>query len=114
MLVKAQPTELILSVPLSPSQLQLSLWETRSAPSVPLAGEQLVPSFCCGSPGYQKKLFSEKKLVVYALIIAVCGGFSSEAVQGKEKQASASGGKPLGTNCKDKSRQTLVLLVRVG
>lgn len=113
MLVKAQPTELVFSVPLSPSQLQLSLRENRSAPSVPLAGEQLVPSFCCGSPRNQKKPFSERKVVVYALII-VCGGFSSEAVQGKEKQAPASGGKPLGTNCKDKSRQTLALLVRVG
>jgi len=40
-LVKAQPTELMFSS----SQLCLYLREIRSAPSVPLAGEQLVPSF---------------------------------------------------------------------
>lgn len=40
-LVKAQPSELIFS----PSQLWLCLRENRSAPSLPLAGEQLVPSF---------------------------------------------------------------------
>lgn len=102
MLVKAQPTELIFS----PLQLQLCLRETRSAPSVPLAGEQLVPSFFCCLFGNQKQQFSERKLVVYALIIAVCGGTSPKATKGKEKQAPASGSKPLGRCCKDESRQT--------
>lgn len=108
-LVKAQPTELVFS----PLQLWLCLRETRSAPSVPLAGEQLVPFFFCCLFGNQKEQFSERKLVVYALIIAVCRGLSSEVTQGKEKQAPASGSKPLGRYCKDKLRQTGTLLVRV-
>lgn len=109
-LVKAQPTELVFS----PSQLWLCLRETRSAPSVPLAGEQLVPSFFCCLFGNQKEQFSERKLIVYALIIAVCGGISPGAVQGEEKQVPASGSKPFGTFCKGKSRQTVALLVRAG
>lgn len=109
-LVKAQPTELVFSL----SQLQLCLRETRSAPSVPLAGEQLVPSLFYCLFGNQKERFSERKPVAYALIIGVCGGISSEAVQGKEKQALASGSKPLGRYCKDKSSPTVALLVRVG
>jgi len=64
--------------------------------------------------GNQKEWFSVRKLVVYALIIAVCGGISSEAIQGKRKKASISGCKPLGPKCKHKSRQTFALLVSVG
>lgn len=81
----------------SPSWLWLCLRETRSAPSVPLAGEQLAPSFFCCLFGNQKEQFLERKLIMYALIIAVCGGISPGAVQGEEKQAPASGSKPFGT-----------------
>lgn len=70
--------------------------------------------FFCGLFGNQKEQFSARKLVTYALIIAICGGIASEAIEGKEKQAPASGSKPLGRYCKDKSRQTVALLVRGG
>uniref|UniRef100_A0A8D2MQK9 Uncharacterized protein n=1 Tax=Zonotrichia albicollis TaxID=44394 RepID=A0A8D2MQK9_ZONAL len=90
---KAQSTKLIFSFPVT-----LCLKETRSAPSAPLAGEQLVLSFFCCLFGNQKEQFSERKLIVYALIIAACGGISPGAVQGDTSfgtSAKASQGKQL-------------------